>query len=71
VRAISKEERHSGRTSCRRSDDVGIAIEEEGVPGNATGNEDGVAAVEAFARTALPFSSVASLAADGVSLLRR
>lgn len=37
-------------------DGPGVAIEEEGVSGNATGNEGGVAAGEAFARTVLPFS---------------
>jgi hypothetical protein len=37
-------------------DGPGVVIEEEGVSGNATGNEGGVAAGEAFARTVLPFS---------------
>jgi hypothetical protein len=36
--------------------DVDVAIEKEGVPGNATDIEGGVAAGEAFARTVLPFS---------------
>jgi len=46
--------------------DLGVAIEDDVTPGNATDNEDGVADVEAFAWTAFPFSSVALLAADGV-----